>query len=199
MNLLKLAKPSPVAANLRQFYNSFMADIRSLEALSIDVSACAPFIVPILEEKLPGKIRSSIGDCGVESNFDLKRFINGFKEYVTRQEQSQALHVPQASTQQPSPYYESYEPPSTLSTMTATVNPQCLLCKGTHTAIRCPLPASEKSATVIRNKLCLNCLVSGHRSAQCNVRGRCAKCKGKHHTSIHGIQIYPTRRNDLTN
>ena len=44
------------SSSLRQFYSSVMGDIPSLEELGINVSACAPFIIPIIEDKLPGKI-----------------------------------------------------------------------------------------------------------------------------------------------
>ena len=62
MNILKLPKPTSIVSSLRHFYNIFMGDIRPLKALNIAISACAPIIAPIMEEKLPGKILSSIGD-----------------------------------------------------------------------------------------------------------------------------------------
>jgi len=46
------------------------------------------------------------------------------------------------------------------------------------------MSANEKSATVISLKLCLNCLHPGHRVSYCSAKGRCSKCKGKHHSSI---------------
>eukprot|EP00794_Sanderia_malayensis_P003895 gene3895-biopygen3329 len=55
MHLLRLPKATLVATNLRQFYNSLMGDIRSLNALGINVAACAPIIIPIIEDKLPVK------------------------------------------------------------------------------------------------------------------------------------------------
>ena len=73
-NILRLPKPTQSASNLRQFYNSLMGDLRSLEGLKIDVSACAPFIIPIIEDKLPGKVRGSIGDAGKGTKFDLTLF-----------------------------------------------------------------------------------------------------------------------------
>ena len=78
MNILKLQKPTSSAFSLFHFYNTLLGDIWSLKALNIDVSACAPIIVPILEEKLPGKILSSIGDCWNYANFDLDEFTENF-------------------------------------------------------------------------------------------------------------------------
>ena len=63
-NILRLPKPTQVPSSLRQLYNSLMGDTLSLEALDINVSACAPFIIPIIEEKLPGKVRSSLSESG---------------------------------------------------------------------------------------------------------------------------------------
>ena len=46
INLRKIPESTPFAASLRQFYNSVMGDIRSLEALNDNVAPCAPFIIP---------------------------------------------------------------------------------------------------------------------------------------------------------
>eukprot|EP00794_Sanderia_malayensis_P018328 gene18328-biopygen12271 len=190
-NILKMTKPTQSAISLRQFYNAVMGDIRSLEALKINVSACAPFIIPILEDKLPGKVRSAIGDSGQGVNFLLKQFTDSFRDYIAREEQTQS-GFPQATLPPPS-RYESYEHNvSSTSTLSTTINTRCQLCKGPHATSHCTIPASEKSATVIQQSLCLNCLNTGHRVSNCNARGRCAKCKGKHHTSIHGIRIHST-------
>ena len=204
MNILKLPKPTSIASSLRHFYNTLMGDIRSLKALNIDVSACAPIIVHIIEEKLPGKILSSIGDCGTDVDFKLDDFTENFKNYIVRQEQAYSSNAPWVQDAQPYFSYDMHQPPSTLSTMVASANNCCQLCNESHTTQRCPLSAFEKQNIILTNKLCLNCLRSGHRVSQCNARGRCAKCKGKHHTAIHGIQIHrstnhmPQRHNTST-
>jgi len=88
-NVLKLPKPMQSASSLRQFYNSLMGDLRSLQALKIDVSACAPFIIPIIEDKLPGKVRGLLGDSVQGVQFDLKLFTDCLKNFTTREEQTQ--------------------------------------------------------------------------------------------------------------
>ena len=190
LNILKLPKPTHIVSSLRHFYNTLMGDIRSLKALKIDVSACAPFIVPIIEEKLPGTILSALGDCGKDSQFDLDQFVESFKDYILRHEQAHSSNALQASESQLPFGHEVYQPPSTLSTMAAPISNCCQLCNSPHSTQRCPLSASEKQAIVHAKKLCLNCLRSGHRVVNCEAKGRCAKCKGKHHTAIHGIQIH---------
>ena len=164
-----------------------MGDIRSLQALEIGISACAPFIVPIMEEKLPTKVRSSIGDCGEDKKFDLDLFTKRLKDYILREEQSQA-NFPRSAEQFPAEYQtQNYHITSTLS---SNVNTRCQFCKGPHATSHCNMTSNDKTSTIIREKLCLNCLYPGHLVAHCTARGRCAKCKGKHHTRIHGIRIH---------
>ena len=190
MNILKLPKPTSFASSLHHFYNTIMGDIRTLTALNIDVSACSPIIVPIIEEKLPGRILSSIGDCRTDVDFKLDNFTENFKNYIVHQEQAHSSNAPWIQNAQPSFSYDMHQPPSTLSTMVASANNCCQLCNESHTTQRCPLSAFEKQNIILTNELCLNCLCPGHLVSQCNARGRCAKCKGKHHTAIHGIQIH---------
>ena len=151
-----------------------MGDIRSLQALKIDVPACAPFIIPIIEDKLPGKVRGSIGDSGKGVEFDLKSFTDSFKDLISREEQTQTS--PFQTPQYPSPRYDSYEP-SITSTLSTNIQTRCQLCKGSHASSQCTMSANEKSAAVIRLKLCLNCLHPGHRVSACTAKGRCSKCK----------------------
>ena len=193
-NILRLPKPTQAPSSLRQFYNSLMGDIRSLEALGINVSACAPFIIPIIEDKLPGKVRSALGDSGQGVQFTLKPFTDSLKAFISREEQS-LIGISQIPQQPPS-RYDTYEPHVT-TTLTTTVQTRCQLCHGNHASSICTMPASEKSAAVISLKLCLNCLRPGHRVSNCNAKGRCAKCKGKHHTSIHGIRIHSNVSNPI--
>ena len=164
-----------------------MGDLRSLEALRIDVSECAPSIIPNIEEKLPRKARSSIR--GGARNFP---FTDSLKAYITLEEQSQIGIHP--TSQQPPSGYDTYEPQFT-SKLSTTVQTQCQLCKGAHVSSHCTLPANEKAAAVIHLRLCLNCLNPGHRVANCTAKGRCAKCKSKSHTSIHGIRAQPNASN----
>ena len=195
LNILKLPKPTQSASSIRNFYNSLMGDIRSLQALKIDVPACAPFIIPIIEDKLPGKVRGSIGDSGKGVEFDLKSFTDSFKDFISLEEQPQTS--PFQTPQYPSPRYDSCEP-SITSTLSTNIQTRCQLCKGSHASSQCTMSANEKSAAVIRLKLCLNCLHPGHRVSACTAKGRCSKCKGKHHSSIHGIRVHSFSSNSVS-
>ena len=84
MNLVQMPQPTLLATSLRHLYNAIMGDISSLEALKVDVTTCAPIIVPILKDRLPVKVHSMIGDCGKDTNFSLKLFTDSLKENIAR-------------------------------------------------------------------------------------------------------------------
>ena len=127
-----------------------MGDIHSLQALKIDVPASS-FIIPIIEDKLPGKVRGSIRDSGKDVEFDLKSFTDSLKDFISREEQKQTS--PFQTPQHPSPRYDSYES-SIASTLSTNIQTRCQLCKGSHASSQCTMSAIEKSAAVIRLKLC---------------------------------------------
>ena len=91
--------------------------------------------------------------------------------------------------------YDTYEPNIT-SALSTDIQMRCQLCKGSHSS-QCKMSASEKSATVICLKVCLNCLHPSHHVSQCTAKGRCSKCKGRHHSSIHGIRAHSTSSNSI--
>ena len=62
----------------------------------------------------------------------------------------------------------------------------CAYCKGKHPAESCK-SVSELGARrqhIRKTAKCFNCLMSGHVVNKCRSSLRCAKCGGKHHSSI---------------
>ena len=121
-------------------------------------------------------------------NEDIQRHVLAFRETsLSRQEQAHSSNAPRLQDAQPSFSFDMNQHPSTLSTMAAS-SYNCYnttlssVRGGQRTALCCEILFLRIS--------CLNFLRSGHRISQCNARGRCAKCNGKHHTAIRGIQIH---------
>ena len=71
---------------------------------------------------------------------------------------------------------------------------QCSLCKEEeHHIHQCSTFKSwdveKRRQHVSNNKLCFNCLGSGHRSRDCNSNGRCHECSSAHHTLLHAPSV----------
>ena len=68
-------------------------------------------------------------------------------------------------------------------------NNVCRLCNGEHRLSDCPqftsLSIPDRKNALIKYKLCLNCLRSGHESSKCPSKFSCKKCSRRHHTTIH--------------
>lgn len=69
----------------------------------------------------------------------------------------------------------------------------CPLCKDSHRLYRCrefqSMSPQKKIDTVVHYKLCVNCLVPGHRVASCLSETRCRieNCGKAHHSSVHAM------------
>ena len=49
------------------------------------------------------------------------------------------------------------------------------------------LVVTERKEFAMKNRLCFNCLRQHHRIVKCRIKPSCIKCKGKHHTVLHGV------------
>lgn len=78
----------------------------------------------------------------------------------------------------------------TLVTTSATsIESYCVLCKSNHDLAKCVeyrnKTPHERFSVVKDNRLCVNCLRSGHVVKTCPSKSRCLKCNVAHHTTIH--------------
>ena len=62
----------------------------------------------------------------------------------------------------------------------------CVYCDGNHRPDKCDkVKTSEERQSILKKKRrCFNCLGQNHMKFECYSKGRCMKCKDKHHTSI---------------
>ncbi|XP_031356668.1 uncharacterized protein LOC116180692 [Photinus pyralis] len=66
---------------------------------------------------------------------------------------------------------------------------KCLLCSRNHSLISCPAfnekQPQDRYEIAKRNRICLNCLASGHVVASCLSSRNCRTCDARHHTLLH--------------
>jgi len=65
--------------------------------------------------------------------------------------------------------------------------PSCVYCdQSTHKSVDCTKlkTSDERKKSLSEQKRCFNCTGTKHQAAKCRSRGNCAKCQGRHHTSI---------------
>ncbi|XP_064638310.1 uncharacterized protein LOC135494325 [Lineus longissimus] len=180
LRLIHLDKPELKGTSLRSFYNSIKTDLRSLANLKVSVNESASIIVPIIEDKLPNKIKGNIADIDRERRYNLDTFLEALKRQVERyeNESSEPEHSKVSST---------LAGPS--NTYVAVVSDQrktnCVYCNGSHRSVDCKSVADyEKRQQVVKQKrLCYNCL-KPHLLKDCKSTSTCRVCRRRHHTSL---------------
>ena len=62
----------------------------------------------------------------------------------------------------------------------------CIYCEGEHKPVECQKVkvVNERRKIIMFKRLCYNCTRERHRANDCNSKGKCFICGGKHHTSI---------------
>ena len=192
LRLAHLSKPELSGPSLRNYYNAIMTDLRSLATLKVDTNACASILVPLLEEKLPGRIRGNISEIDREDTFKLATFLDALKRQVERYEsEHQAVDLDTKS--KPSIFADTSNgvgetPHSTVGSCAGITN-LCLICGSSrHSALGCNLTSKQKRELLMAKKLCKLCLLPGHFSRNCTNSTKCSTCNGLHHTAVHGVE-----------
>ncbi|XP_029160333.1 uncharacterized protein LOC114932333 [Nylanderia fulva] len=66
---------------------------------------------------------------------------------------------------------------------------KCICCSGNHFISKCEefrqKSAAQRMEIARTNKICFNCLKSGHMSPKCISKQRCTQCRRPHHTLLH--------------
>lgn len=79
---------------------------------------------------------------------------------------------------------------------------KCKLCSNNHAIYKCEIFNREdldgRKQLVLKHRLCMNCLRTGHSKQECKNKSRCKVCNGKHHTSIHDDQLSSSKSKEST-
>lgn len=191
LRLLHLDKPQLNGQSLRSFFNSVMTDIRSLANLKVDVNVAAPILVPIIEDKLPSKVRGNIADIDRENFYKLDTFLNAFKRQVERYETESVNDDVQFSKGSTVSTIGGLASCCVISGSSAqnetprTFQKHCVYCKGAHNAVECKhVTDYEKRQQIVKQeRLCYNCLKK-HCLKDCPSTRSCRNCRRRHHTSL---------------
>ena len=180
-------------SSLRTLYNAIMTDVRSLESLDVDTVACAPILVPLLEEKLPSCVKGNMAELDKVDKFKLKDFLEAIKSQVERYEAEQQndldLNNPNKMIMSDTFSMYSATPQSTIGSCASMCNTMCPICgSNRHGAVGCNLTLKQKRELVEAKRLCRLCLLPGHFFYTCTSALKCKTCSGLHHDSLHGIE-----------
>ena len=180
--LMNLPNANNNITSLRTLCDVIENHVRGLAALGQSTESYGALLVPMVLGKLPAEVRKNLA----REHSNLEWSLDQLRDSIVKE-----IRVMEAGACVPPPQPEDHYR-STASFHTGTMGrpeqrkpPKCTFCKGSHPATQCDaIPDQSKRMDIVkREKLCFNCL-GHHRVSQCQSKGRCKRCKERHHTSL---------------
>lgn len=175
--------------SLRRLYDTIESHIRSLKSLVMDSTSYGALLCPVLLNKLPPDIRLIINRKVASSKLNMDHLLKAFEEELEAREQAS-----DSTYSQPRRNYDKgrHTPTSALvfKAQESAAGMTCCYCQQPHSSLSCTSVTSVGARKQIlkTSSRCFNRLRKGHLSRNCRSSRKCQKCKGRHHTSICGVQ-----------
>ncbi len=180
--LMNLLNANNNITSLRTLCDVIENHVRGLAALGQSTESYGALLVPMVLGKLPADVRKNLA----REHSNLEWTLDQLRDSIVKE-----IRVIEAGASVSPPQSEDHYR-STASFHTGAMSrpeqrkpPRCAFCKGSHPATQCDaIPDQSKRMDIVkREKLCFNCL-GHHRVSQCQSKGRCKRCKERHHTSL---------------
>ena len=172
---------------LRNLYDKVEVHVRGLQSLNVPTSAYGSLLVPVLLKKIPEDVRLQIGREMKDGHWELSRLLDLLRAEIMNRERCSGIQasLPSASSASKPPVV--IQMPSTASTfLTSGGMPSCPYCKQNHASHLCKI-ITDKAARkeILRQQgRCFICLRKNHVARNCDSKGKCFSCAGKHNISI---------------
>ena len=194
-NLPQVSRES--ASQLRSLIDSLHQHISALRKLNLPVDHWDQLLIPIVLRKLDDRTKREWESKQVDN--DLPTLQNLIDILTKKCFTLEALNsdLSRLPTQQKATHRKyDYERSGARCNFVQSANSRnklnCQFCHGDHFIYFCQpfanLPLSEKYKIIRENKLCSNCLRTGHLKFDCKSSG-CKKCHYKHNTILHDSKI----------
>lgn len=192
--MLNALMTQPKATNIdgiKTLHDVTINRLKSLQNMDIDVDNWDPILVYIIHERLP----TSSQNLWKQIRFSNKEIPNweDMKSFLQSCFISAELEHTKPSSQASSSSSHQNQKPAFKRTQTlhSTNSSTCKMngCEEKHHIRSCPsfikLGIAERIDKARQLNLCLNCLGTSHKSAQCNSEYRCSTCSKKHHSLLY--------------
>jgi len=188
--LAALPSTSDTLSSLRTFIDTLESHVRSLESLGKEPDSFGALLVCILLDKIHPSIRQNLirsrefDDDDDPDEWSLEELCKAIQKEITIMEIANCNQKSHSSNQQK----ESNGRSNQQNQRGSAQSKSCPYCEEEgHKASHCSKikTVEDRWKVVRRNRLCCNCLLTGHRHADCSSSWVCHHCKEKHHTSLH--------------
>lgn len=183
--------PNESASSIRDLIDRSQEALNALRGLNINVSSWDPLLLFLIVQRI-NKDTHQAWESHLQGSATLPKFDDFILFLEARFRMLEVIddRKPRSSTAvnaRPHRDVKSYATFSGLST-------SCSVCAGHHYLRDCPtfhsMSLSERVSAVKQNKICFNCLVSGHMLYQCKNKINCRTCNRRHHTLLHSNEDF---------
>ncbi|XP_041451936.1 uncharacterized protein LOC121405337 [Drosophila obscura] len=179
--------------SLKGFLQTCRSCIKSLEKVGVDLTHQSHILVYLMTKKLPAQIRldweKSIAQSQELPTFEeLSTQLDG--QYRTMVTTASADRVLSSNKESKGAAGSGVKRRDVKSSFVARSVDQCAVC-GTegHSIVDCKvfggMNVTDRRASVMKYRLCFNCLGSNHQSRRCRLKNNCSICTDRHHTLVH--------------
>ena len=183
MELLLHLEPVTSVHNLKGLRQLFDAVESNVRGLKVSASSYGGLMSPILMSRLPSELRLIVSRELSEDEWDVEVVMEIVWREIEARERSAGATSPQGKKPTPSKLLLTA---LSLTAGASSVAPSCVYCSQAHSSGTCQTVSDpEGRKQILRTSgRCFVCLRCNHLSRNCRSTGRCAKCRGRHHTSI---------------
>lgn len=187
------------AMSIKTLINTILEHTAALDNLEFSTRPWSPLLVHIFEKHLDFELRSKwkfvVGNQHLPQ---ASAFVDFLRSYLRSAEVWSSNPSTSGRNVKPMVHTKTHQKPHPVGSskvLVATTNHSpmpplnCPLCKHTHSIRQCSIftkqTPNERFQTAKKHQLCINCLGSGHQSANCPSKHTCQSCKKHHHTLLH--------------
>jgi len=184
------------ATSIQTQINTILENTAALDNLDFITRQWSPLLVHIVEKHLDYDLRAR-WELRVGDNYypQISEFVDFLRSHVRSAEiyPSSSSFDRHDNVSRRSSKPSSFKPRSSSTVLATTSNSSpvkhCPLCDSLHSLRTCKLftekAPNDRFLIAKANRLCINCLGSGHSSVNCSSKYKCQTCKRSHHTLLH--------------
>lgn len=180
------------ASSIKNLINCILEHTAALDNLGFTTRSWSPILIHLCEKYLDYELRSRwelvVGEKHLPQT---KEFVEFLRSHIRSAEICSSSVLKPKSTGIPSnskPRYGVTQKVLAAST-NQPVTTNCQICSKPHPLRKCSLftdkSSKERFQIAKLHRLCINCLGSGHPSANCTSKYKCQTCNRSHHTLLH--------------
>ncbi|XP_065356502.1 uncharacterized protein LOC135950906 [Calliphora vicina] len=191
-NKLKVLFNIPVATSensesIQKIHSTVTDCLTSLKALNVKVEGWDPILIYLVSTKLPDDTLA-LWEQSFKSQREMPTWSQMDEFLVNRFEVVERISSIKTTKERFSLPTFSHSKIQSYSSQEK-LNQSCKLCNGDHHLRSCgkfrKYTVQQRIDFVFQNKICNNCLASGHTKSKCSSKNTCFICKSDHHTLLH--------------